>query len=71
MMQGFIVMDYADRYDEALGELAAWLQDGSLKASEDVLDGLEAAPLGLVGLLAGDSVGKRLIHVADPSVAAR
>jgi NADPH-dependent curcumin reductase CurA len=64
-MEGFIVMDYAARFDQALGDLTAWLADGSLRATEDVLVGIESAPDGLVGLLAGDSVGKRLIHVAD------
>ena len=66
-MRGFIVMDFAARYGEALRDLTAWLEDGTLRATEDVLEGLETAPEGLVGLLAGDSVGKRLIHVADPS----
>ena len=66
-MEGFIVMDYADRFGEALAELGAWLADGSLRATEDVLEGLETAPEGLVGLLAGASVGKRMIHVADPT----
>jgi NADPH-dependent curcumin reductase CurA len=64
-MEGFIVMDYADRYAEALTALTGWLDDGTLRATEDILEGLESAPQGLVGLLAGDSVGKRIIHVAD------
>jgi NADPH-dependent curcumin reductase CurA len=66
-MRGFIVMDYARRYPEALADLEAWLADGSLTPAEDILDGIERAPEGLVGLLGGDSVGKRIIHVADPS----
>jgi NADPH-dependent curcumin reductase CurA len=68
-MEGFIVMDYAARYSEALADLEAWLVDGTLRATEDVLEGLERAPEGLVGLLAGVSVGKRMIHVADPQAA--
>ena len=34
---------------------------------EDILDGLESAPQGLVGLLAGENRGKRMVRVApDP-----
>ena len=66
-MEGFIVMDYYDRRDAALAELAGWLESGALVATEDVMDGLDQAPQGLVGLLAGDNVGKRMVHVADPA----
>jgi NADPH-dependent curcumin reductase CurA len=65
-MQGFIVMDYADRYGEALAALDSWLRDGRLIAAADVLEGLERAPEALVGLLAGDNLGKRMVHVGDP-----
>ena len=65
-MQGFIVTDYADRFGEAMTALETWLDDGSVIPTEDVLDGLERAPEALVGLLAGNNVGKRLVHVADP-----
>lgn len=66
-MEGFIVMDFYDRRDHALDELAAWLESGELRAAEDVLEGLDQAPGGLVGLLAGENVGKRMVHVADPA----
>jgi NADPH-dependent curcumin reductase CurA len=65
-MEGFLVFDYYDRRDEALAALAGWLESGDLIATEDVLEGLDQAPAGLVGLLAGDNVGKRMVHVADP-----
>lgn len=64
MMQGFIVMDFHSDWPAAEAQLAQWVQQGRIKVAEDVLDGLEAAPAGLVGLLAGDNIGKRLIKVA-------
>ena len=67
-MRGFIVTVYQDKFPAALEQLAAWLDDRSLKLTEDVLEGLESAPEGLVGLLGGTNVGKRLIHVGDPAV---
>lgn len=66
-MEGFIVTDFSPRFATAIADLAGWVDDGSLVVAEDVLDGLESAPDGLIGLLAGTSQGKRLIHVADPT----
>jgi NADPH-dependent curcumin reductase CurA len=64
-MEGFIVLDYADRFAAAEADLAARLADGALRALEDVVDGLDAAPAALVGMLAGENVGKRLVRVAE------
>jgi NADPH-dependent curcumin reductase CurA len=67
-MRGFLVMsDFADRYAEGLAALEGWLDDGSLTVREDILEGLETAPEGLIGVLNGTNIGKRMIHVADPS----
>lgn len=38
---------------------------GQLKVVEDILEGLDSAPRGLIGLLAGENRGKRMIKVAD------
>jgi NADPH-dependent curcumin reductase CurA len=62
-MQGFIVMDYMAKRDEALAELQAWVASGQIKVQEDVIDGLENTPQALIGLLAGDNRGKRMIRV--------
>ncbi|MEE4360864.1 MAG: NADP-dependent oxidoreductase [Pseudomonadales bacterium] len=67
-VEGFIVSDFAHLDADAEHDLALWAQDGHLKVVEDILDGLERAPEGLIGLLAGDNRGKRMIRVApDPS----
>jgi len=66
-MQGFIVVDFADKDAKATHDLAAWAGDGRLKVVEDVVEGLEKAPGGLIGLLAGDNIGKRMVRIApDP-----
>jgi NADPH-dependent curcumin reductase CurA len=66
-MEGFIVMDFADRDADAERDLRAWVADGRLKVIEDVIEGLENAPRGLIGLLAGENRGKRIIRVGpDP-----
>jgi len=63
-MEGFIVLDFYDRRRQAEDELATWVAEGRLKVCEDIIEGLENAPQGLVGLLAGQNMGKRIIKVA-------
>jgi NADPH-dependent curcumin reductase CurA len=63
LMQGFIVTDFFGERDKALVELGAWLKDGKLKVEEDVIDGLENTPAALIGLLAGENRGKRMVKV--------
>ncbi|MDH3232050.1 MAG: NADP-dependent oxidoreductase [Alphaproteobacteria bacterium] len=67
-MQGFIVMDFPDKDAEASRDLMSWASGGKLKVVEDILDGIERAPEGLIGLLAGDNIGKRMVRVGpDPA----
>jgi NADPH-dependent curcumin reductase CurA len=62
-MQGFIVMDYMERRNEALRDLQLWVASGKLRVQEDVIEGLENTPKALIGLLAGENRGKRMIKV--------
>ena len=48
---------------EALADLKAWVQSGQLKVREDIIDGFENLPAALIGLLAGENVGKRMVKV--------
>jgi len=63
IMQGFIVMDYMDQRDAALAELQSWVSSGKLKVQEDIIDGIENTPQALIGLLAGENRGKRMVKV--------
>ncbi len=62
-MRGFLVFDFAERYDEALRQLAGWIDAGQLSYREDIVAGLENAPAAFIGMLTGDNIGKRLIHL--------
>ncbi|BAT61359.1 NADPH-dependent curcumin reductase [Variibacter gotjawalensis] len=62
-MQGFIVTDYFKDQARALKDLQAWVAAGKLKVEEDVIDGLENTPQALIGLLAGENRGKRMVKV--------
>jgi NADPH-dependent curcumin reductase CurA len=63
IMQGFLVMDFMDQRNSALVDLQAWVTSGKLKVQEDVIDGLENTPTALIGLLAGENRGKRMIRL--------
>jgi NADPH2:quinone reductase len=65
-MQGFIVTDHLARWPEALDALGGLWASGQLTYTESVVSGLEEAPAALVRLLAGETVGKLVVSVADP-----
>ena len=62
-LTGFIVMDFDAQREQALAQLQAWVEAGQLKVYEDVIDGFEHLPTALVGLLAGENIGKRMVKV--------
>lgn len=66
-MEGFLILDYAHRFPEAQGVLAAMVHDGSIEHREHVLSGLERAPEALALLLSGGNHGKMLVAL-DESV---
>jgi NADPH-dependent curcumin reductase CurA len=63
-MQGFIVMDYMAERDKAMADLQSWVTSGQVKVPEDIMEGLENTPKALIGLLAGDNFGKRMVRVS-------
>jgi NADPH-dependent curcumin reductase CurA len=64
-MQGFLVSDYAPRFDEAAMRLAGWVAAGKLRWREHVTDGLENTPRAFIGMLNGENRGKALVKVAE------
>ncbi|KAB7738534.1 zinc-binding dehydrogenase [Parvibaculum sedimenti] len=63
-MQGFILTDFNDKREEALADLQSWVAAGKIKVREDILSGLENTPAALIGLLAGENIGKRMVKVS-------
>ncbi|HYN32939.1 MAG TPA: NADP-dependent oxidoreductase [Ilumatobacteraceae bacterium] len=62
-MEGFIIMDYMNRANEAIGELAGWVMGGELKFAVDVVDGLDNAPVALDRLFSGANQGKVMVRL--------
>ena len=64
-VEGFIIIDYADRFMEAAAHLATWLATGKLRYRLDLVDGLEQAPQALNRLFTGDNTGKLAVRVSE------
>lgn len=68
-VEGFLVYQFSDRFDEALKQLATWLREKKIKYREDVMDGLENAPAAFIGMMEGKNIGKQLVKVASEGAA--
>ena len=64
-MEGFVVLDYLARVDEALKELGGWIAEGKIRAREHVVEGIDTFPETLNKLFTGENFGKLVIKVAD------
>jgi NADPH-dependent curcumin reductase len=61
-MTGMVIFDYADRYGEAIAELAGWLREGRLISREHVIEaGVDAFHDTLMKLFAGENTGKLVL----------
>ncbi|MFY0575758.1 zinc-binding dehydrogenase [Cystobacter fuscus] len=67
-MTGMVVFDYAERYGEAVREMAGWMAAGKLKSREDIVQGLETFPDTLLKLFKGENTGKLVLQVAKEQV---
>lgn len=65
-MQGFIVLDYLARANEAISTLLNWIQSGELVFQEDIQQGLENAPETFQRIFTGKNQGKQLLKIAEP-----
>ena len=64
LVKGFLVRNYADRFEEGIRQLAIWLRGKRLKYAEDIVEGLENTPKAFIGLFAGENLGKQLVKVS-------
>ena len=62
-MEGFLVLDYLDKADEARQELSKWLMDGKIKHREDIQEGIENCPNTLNRLFTGQNIGKQILKI--------
>ena len=63
-VEGFLVRQFSDRYDEAYRQLGNWLRDGKIRYRETIVEGIENAPKAFIGMLEGRNIGKQLVKLA-------
>jgi NADPH-dependent curcumin reductase CurA len=63
-LEGFVILDHVERYDEIFRQLNEWYKAGKIKPRSHILKGLEQAPRALQMVLQGKNHGKMMIEVA-------
>jgi NADPH-dependent curcumin reductase CurA len=72
-MEGFMVNEYHDRWNEALYQLEQWVEEGKLKVKQTVEEGIEKVPEALIKMLKGEEkYGKVVVRITEsPEVASK
>lgn len=66
-LKGFLVSNFADRFDAAIDDLKGWQAAGLLAHREDVRDGFNALPDTFAALFTGSNVGTLMARISDKS----
>ncbi|MEM9668241.1 MAG: NADP-dependent oxidoreductase [Pseudomonadota bacterium] len=64
-VQGFIVIDFLDRFMEGIQAIGGWLMEGKIKYETDVVEGLEHAPAAMDRLFTGANLGKLVVKASE------
>jgi hypothetical protein len=64
-VRGFLVFDHADRQEEFLRDMRAWLKSGEVRYREDIVEGIEKTVEAFQGLMRGKNRGKLIVKVGD------
>jgi NADPH-dependent curcumin reductase CurA len=63
LMKGFIINDFAAKFQEAIPQLTKWLQEGKLINKETIVEGFENIPEAFIGLFEGTNTGKMIVKI--------
>lgn len=67
-VKGFIVTDFADRFDRATQRLTRWVEEGRLIWADDIIEGdVTDAVATMNRLFDGKNLGKQILQLATPS----
>ncbi len=64
-IQGFVILDYLDRYPEYQAKLAGWMREGRLQYRLHVVEGLDQAVSALKLLYSGGNQGKVMVKIGE------
>lgn len=62
-MQGFVVIDFADKHAEGMKQLATWLKEGKLTYNETIVEGFDNIPQAFLDLFEGKNTGKMVVKI--------
>jgi len=62
-MEGFLILDYLDRFPEAQAKMFEWVLGGQIHHREHVVEGLEHAGDALNMLFTGENTGKVIVRI--------
>lgn len=62
-LQGFLLSDYRQQWDQARVELEELVAAGRLRYRETIAKGIENAPEAFIGMLHGRNIGKQLVQL--------
>ncbi len=62
-MEGFLILDYLDRFAEAQIRMAGWVMEGKIQHREHLVEGLEHAGEALNLLFSGGNTGKVIVRL--------
>ena len=64
LMQGFIIGNYATKFQEAVKILTSWLTEGKLVNHETIVEGFDQIPQAFIDLFDGKNTGKMVVRVS-------
>ena len=64
-MEGFVVYDFADEFDDAKKQIGKWYNDDKMTYKENLIEGFGNIPSAFIGLFEGENIGKQMVKVAD------
>jgi len=62
-MEGFVVIDYLHRAEEAIAAMAPWVAAGKLSSKLDIVEGLDNFAAALRRVYSGANFGKQLVQI--------
>lgn len=65
LMQGFLIFDFASRFEEGRKQLAAWIKEGRIQYREDFREGIANAPGTLAEIYEGKNTGKLIVRIGE------
>ena len=65
LIQGFIIVDHYDQFEQFQKDMVQWLNEGKLKYKEHIVNGIENAPQAFLDMFNSKNFGKLIVKVND------